>query len=112
MTTAKRFSVLFFALIFGGALAGCAPTETRSSTGEYIDDTALTAKVKTALTTDSDVKARNISVETFRGTVQLSGFVDSREEVNRAAEIAREIEGVRSVENDLQIRTRQQSSQQ
>jgi osmotically-inducible protein OsmY len=92
----KRFSVAFFSILFA-FLAGCAPTETRTSTGEYIDDTAITARVKTALTTDADVKARNISVETFRGTVQLSGFVDSQEEINRAGEIARDVQGVRSV---------------
>jgi hyperosmotically inducible periplasmic protein len=93
----KRFSVAFFSILFA-FLAGCAPTETRTSTGEYIDDTAITARVKTALTTDADVKARNISVETFRGTVQLSGFVDTPEQRRRAEDLIWGIEGVRAVD--------------
>src|SRR5690606_42056481 len=89
------------------ALAGCAGTADRESTGEYIDDAAITAHVKTALIRQDEVKARNINVETFRGTVQLSGFVDSREESRRAEETAKGVSGVKKVQNDLQIRSKQ-----
>lgn len=103
MTAIKSLTALIFAALLGG-LVGCAGTETSASTGQYIDDRALTAKVKTALVRDDEVKAREINVETFKGTVQLTGFVDSREQVRRAEEIARDIEGVRTVQNDLRLK--------
>lgn len=103
MTAVKSLTVLIFAALLGG-LVGCAGTETSASTGQYIDDRTLTAKVKTALVRDDEVKARDINVETFKGSVQLTGFVDSREQVNRAGEVARNIEGVRTVQNDLRLK--------
>lgn len=103
MTAVKSLTVLIFAALLGG-LVGCAGTDTSASTGQYIDDRTLTAKVKTALVRDDEVKARDINVETFKGTVQLTGFVDSREQVNRAGEVARNIEGVRTVQNDLRLK--------
>jgi len=85
-------------------LAACAGTATRSSTGEYIDDTILTTRVKTALLEDPDVSGLSVKVESFRGVVQLSGFVKSASERNRAVQLAREIQGVRQVRNDILLR--------
>jgi osmotically-inducible protein OsmY len=86
------------------SLAACAPTPTREGTGEYIDDSVITGKVKAAFAADPTVKATQVQVETFKGTVQLSGFVDSRESAQRAVEIARSVKGVQSVKNDTVIR--------
>lgn len=95
------------ALVSGAGLmsiAGCASTETQSSTGEYIDDTLITAKVKTAIMNDPDLKVTEINVETFKGVVQLSGFVSSRAQIDRAVVVAREIDGVTSVKNDMRVK--------
>jgi osmotically-inducible protein OsmY len=86
------------------SLAACAPTPTREGTGEYIDDSLITSKVKAAFAADPTVKATQVKVETFKGTVQLSGFVDSRESAEKAMEIARGVKGVKSVKNDTVIR--------
>jgi osmotically-inducible protein OsmY len=86
------------------ALAACAPTEKRASAGEYIDDTMITGKVKAALVADPDLKATEINVETFKGTVQLSGFVAAPEHVSKAAQLTRNIEGVKSVKNDIAVK--------
>lgn len=83
---------------------GCAGSATEESTGEYIDDTIITTKVKAALADDSNVKSREVSVETFKGVVQLSGFVESRDAMNRAVEIAGGIDGVTSVRNNMTIK--------
>lgn len=85
-------------------LAACAGTATRESTGEYIDDTILTSRVKTALLNDPDVSGLSVNVETFKGVVQLSGFVKSVKERNRAVQLARGVQGVRQVRNDILIR--------
>lgn len=87
-----------------GSLAACAPTPTREGTGEYLDDSVITGKVKAAFADDPVVKATQVKVETFKGTVQLSGFVDSRESAQRAVDIARGVKGVKSVKNDTVIR--------
>jgi len=105
----KYLSVLLLAatLVSGAGLvtlAGCAPTETREGTGEYIDDTWITTKVKAAIFNDSSLKSAEINVETFKGVVQLSGFVNSQADINRAVEVARSIEGVVSVKNDMQLK--------
>jgi len=86
------------------SLAACAPTPTREGTGEYLDDSMITGKVKAAFAADPTVKATQVQVETFKGTVQLSGFVDSRESAQKAVEIARGVKGVKSVKNDTVIR--------
>lgn len=85
-------------------LSGCASTPTRQSTGEYIDDASITTKVKAAFVQDDAVKAREVSVETFKGVVQLSGFVNTPEEKARAAQIAAGINGVSSVTNNISIK--------
>jgi len=83
---------------------GCSSTSTRESTGEYIDDSVLTAKVKTALAKDDRVNGFAVNVETFRGVVQLSGFVNSTEEKQFAADAARGVKGVVDVKNNISIK--------
>jgi osmotically-inducible protein OsmY len=100
--TAIAQSVLATSLLV--SLVACAPTPTREGTGEYIDDSLITSKVKAAFAADPSVKATQVKVETFKGTVQLSGFVDSRESAEKAVEIARNVKGVKSVMNDTVIR--------
>ena len=104
MKRGNRFVGYFvmFMLIF--AVAGCASTSKQGSAGEYIDDTVITTKVKTLLAADDFLKSFRISVETFKGTVQLSGFVDSQNAVSKAGEIARSVKGVQAVKNDLIVK--------
>jgi osmotically-inducible protein OsmY len=102
---AMQASLLALAVALGGAqLAGCATqNENRRTAGAFIDDAALTAKVKTALARDSEVPAHNVNVTTYRGLVQLSGFVDSEAVAHKAAQVARNVEGVGEVYNDLRV---------
>jgi hypothetical protein len=79
-------------------------SRTHESTGEYVDDSAITAKVKAAILEDPELKTLQISVKTFKGVVQLSGFVDSKEMVARAGEVAGQVSGVREVKNDLIVK--------
>jgi osmotically-inducible protein OsmY len=92
------------AAVLAGGVA-CAPTQTRQSTGEVIDDSALTARVKAALINEPGVKSTAINVETFRGTVSLSGFVDSEEQAQKAVTAAQKVGGVRSVKNDMRVKS-------
>jgi osmotically-inducible protein OsmY len=87
-------------------LGACASrTETQRSAGEFTDDAALTAKVKTAIATDAGARtASAVNVETYRGVVQLTGFVDSEDQASRAASAAKKVQGVRSVKNDIRIK--------
>lgn len=82
----------------------CASTSTRESTGEYVDDSVITTKVKSLLAADDFLKSFQISVDTFKGAVQLSGFVDSQNAVNKAVEITRSVKGVVSVKNNLIVK--------
>lgn len=84
--------------------AGCAATRTKESTGQYIDDTTLTTKVKAELLKDPQVSGLSINVETFKGTVQLSGFANNMAERRRAVELARAVKGVESVKDDIVIK--------
>ncbi|GAA0492658.1 MULTISPECIES: BON domain-containing protein [unclassified Pigmentiphaga] len=97
---------LLVAGIIGTAtvMGGCTSTRTHQSAGEYASDAAITAKVKAALVSAKDVSAADVNVETFRRTVQLSGFVNSQAEASRAVEVARGVEGVQSVRNDLRVK--------
>lgn len=98
------FFTLLFVSIMTLSLASCGATDSRESTGEYIDDTVITTKVKAAILKDSTLSAAEINVETFKGVVQLSGFVSSRAEINKASEVARSVSGVSSVKNDIRIK--------
>jgi len=80
---------------------GCVSTSTQESTGEYIDDSVITANVKAAIFNDPTLKSAEINVETYKGVVQLSGFVNSQADINKAAAIASGIAGVKSVKNDM-----------
>jgi osmotically-inducible protein OsmY len=84
--------------------AGCAGDRYHESTGEDIDDTAITARVKKALHEDSQYKFDDVKVSTFKGTTQLSGFADSRDAKNRAGEIAKNVEGVKNLENNITVK--------
>ena len=91
-------------LMLIATLAACASTPTRESTGEYVDDSVITTKVKSLLANDDFFKSFQISVETFKGVVQLSGFVNSKQAVNKAGEIVRSVQGVKSVKNNLIVK--------
>jgi len=100
----SRVLTLIVAVMAMGAMAACAPTRTQKTVGEQLDDSAVTAKVKTALARDPATSAFRIEVETFRGEVQLNGFVESQQAKARAAELAQAIDGVRAVENNLNVK--------
>jgi osmotically-inducible protein OsmY len=91
-------------LLLVALMAGCASSATQESTGEYIDDSGITASVKAAIYNDPMLKFGQISVETYQGVVQLSGFVDSKQAAARAVELARSIKGVTSVKNSLVVK--------
>ena len=92
------------ALALVTALAACASTPKQASTGEFIDDSVITTKVKTLLAADNLLKSFQISVETYRGTVQLSGFVGTKELVEKAEQIAKSVQGVKAIKNDLIVK--------
>ena len=96
------------AVLMLGLVVGCAGAFTKAGTA--IDDTAITTKVKAAMARDKDVSATSVSVETVKGEVRLSGFVDSSAEKQRAGQLALQVEGVRSVQNGLVVRPPQSSS--
>ena len=85
-------------------ITACHSTRTQESTGEYIDDSVITSKVKAAIVHDNKLSASEINVETFKGVVQLSGFVSEAEDANKAVRIARDIKGVTSVKNDIRVK--------
>lgn len=97
------FSALLLALTLI-TVTGCASTETQEGTGEYFDDSVITSKINTLMVGDPDLKAREINVDTFKGVVQLSGFVNSRAESEKAAALARSVSGVKSVKNDIRLK--------
>jgi osmotically-inducible protein OsmY len=94
--------LVFLMLI--ATLAACAGTRTQSSAGEFVDDSVITTKVKSLLAEDNFLKSFQISVESFKGTVQLSGFVNSQKAVDKAGEIAKSVQGVKSLKNDLIVK--------
>ncbi len=103
MRQLKHFSALFLAALLMSML-GCASTSQKEGTGEYIDDSVITTKVKAAIFNEPSLKSAEINVETFKGTVQLSGFVSSRVDINKAVDVARGVKGVTSVKNDMRLK--------
>mgnify|MGYP001579414881 CR=1 FL=1 len=103
MRLANRFVTFTFAILLA-SLLGCAGTPTKEGTGEYFDDTVITSKVKASIFNEPSLKSAEINVETFKGTVQLSGFVRSGADINKAVELARGIDGVKSVKNDMRVK--------
>lgn len=97
----------YFALVFVSLsvlLTACASSPRQEGTGEYLDDSLITSKVKAAVLNDPGLKVAEINVETFKGTVQLSGFVSSRTAADKAVALAREVKGVKSVKDDMRIK--------
>ena len=100
----KHYNWTAAALISIALMAGCASTSKTEGTGEYVDDTVITAKTKTAIFNVPELKSAEINVETYKGIVQLSGFVSTQADVDRAVQIARGVAGVKSVKNDMRLK--------
>ena len=96
--------VAFLFAILLAALFGCAETPQHEGTGAYFDDSVVTTKVKAAIFNEPSLKSFEINVETYKGTVQLSGFVSSRAAVDKAVEVTRQVKGVTSVKNDMRVK--------
>ena len=103
MRLLKHFSALFLAVLLMSVL-GCAGTSKQESTGEYIDDSVITTKVKAAIFNEPTLKSAEINVESFKGVVQLSGFVGTQANIYKAVEVARGVGGVKSVKNDMRLK--------
>ena len=103
MTQLKRFPAFFLTVLLA-FFVGCAATPKQEGTGEYVDDTVITTKVKAAVFNEPSLKSAEINVETFKGMVQLSGFVGSQADINKAVEVARGVKGVKSVKNDMRVK--------
>jgi osmotically-inducible protein OsmY len=103
MVLGKRF---FAVLIAASVLfaAGCGSTSTKESTGEYIDDSTITTKVKTAIFNEPSLKVLQINVETYKSVVQLSGFASSSADIATASKVAQSVTGVASVKNDMRLK--------
>ena len=99
----RRIATLV-AIIGFATFAGCASTSKSESVGEYVEDTVITTKVKAAVLNEPTLKSAEINVETFKGRVQLSGFVSSRADIDRAVAVARTVSGVTSVSNDMRLK--------
>lgn len=105
MRMPNRLAASLSAIVLAASLAGCASTARHEGTGEYFDDTVITTKVKAAILDERSLKSTEINVETFKGTVQLSGFVNSRADIDKAVEVTRRVKGVSSVKNDMRLKT-------
>ena len=103
MTSLKQVSTLLAALAIATTV-GCAATAKSESTGQYVDDTAITAKVKKDIFDEPTLKSAEINVETFKGVVQLSGFVSSQANINKAVVVAKNVNGVTSVTNKMTVK--------
>lgn len=106
MEKTRQYFVWALTALFIGLTAACAPTAERRATGEFVDDAAITARVKTALIKSDKVNANSVNVDTYRGVVQLSGFVESEAMMREAGQIARGVDGVTTVRNDLRLTPR------
>ena len=104
MKKRNRFVGYIVLVMLMVAFVACASTSKQESTGEYVDDSVITTKVKSLLAADDFLKSFQIGVETYKGTVQLSGFVGSQKAVDKAVEIARSVSGVKSVKNNLIVK--------
>ena len=104
MKKKNMFIGCFLVLLMIATFVACASTSKQEGTGEYVDDSVITTKVKSLLAADDFLKSFQIGVETFKGTVQLSGFVDSQKAVDKAVEITRSVKGVSSVKNNLIVK--------
>jgi osmotically-inducible protein OsmY len=104
MTNITRRFASVAGILFMALALGCASTAKQEGTGEYVDDTVITTKVKAAILNEPTLKSAEINVETFKGVVQLSGFVSSQAAENKAVEVTRTVPGVKSVKNDMRLK--------
>lgn len=105
MKQLKYISTIILAVMLATVL-GCASTSKQEGTGEYVDDSVITTKVKAAVFNEPSLKSAEINVETFKGVVQLSGFVNSEGDIDKAVEVARSVKGVTSVKNAMRLKGR------
>jgi osmotically-inducible protein OsmY len=103
MKPTTRFGTIFLAALMS-ILIGCAGTPTQEGTGEYVDDSVITTKVKAAIFNEPTLKSTEINVETFKGVVQLTGFVTSNANISKAVELTNGVKGVKSVRNDMRLK--------
>ena len=103
MKQVKRYFPFYLTILLFFFM-GCASTPQQEGTGEYFDDSVITTKVKAAIFNEPSLKSSEINVETFKGVVQLSGFVNSQADINMAVEVARKVGGVNSVNNDMRVK--------
>ena len=99
-----KFIASLLAALMLASLLGCAATPAQESTGQYLDDTVITTSVKAAILNEPTLKVTEIKVDTFKGVVQLSGFVGSRDSMAKAVSVAQNINGVKSVKNDMRLK--------
>lgn len=104
MQLSTRITAIFFPLLLVSVLSGYGTSHAQESTGEYIDDTVITTKVKTAIFEEESLKSAEVNVETYKGIVQLSGFVSSQADINKAIAVAHSVNGVTSVTNDMHLK--------
>jgi osmotically-inducible protein OsmY len=104
MKREKFIRCFLIGLVLVSFISGCSATRHQESTGQYVDDSVITTKIKTLIASDDFLKSFQISVETYKGTVQLSGFVNSTQASARAAELAKSVDGVKSVKNSLVVK--------
>jgi hyperosmotically inducible protein len=104
MTKLNKYASAVFLAVTLASAVGCSSTPDREGTGQYIDDSVITAKVKAAIFDNSITKATEINVETFKGVVQLSGFVSTQAAATKAVELARNVGGVKGVTNDMRLK--------
>lgn len=104
MKPISKLATAAFVAITLVSVVGCASTAKQEGTGEYMDDSLITTKVKAAILNESSLKVAEINVETFKGVVQLSGFVSNQADINKAVEVAGKVKGVKSVKNDMRVK--------
>jgi osmotically-inducible protein OsmY len=104
MSYLTRIFTAFFLTLALLTVAGCASTQKGEGTAEYVDDSVITTKVKSAILAEATLSSSEINVETFKGVVQLSGFVNSRADIDKAVAVARRVGGVKSVKNDMRVK--------
>ncbi len=104
MSTISKLTQIVVVALMVTLVSACAGTRTQSSTGEYLDDSVITSKVKAKLLEDKEVSGLAVNVETFKGVVQLSGFAKTQAERQKAAQLARSVGGVKDIKNDIQLK--------
>lgn len=104
MAKSQRIFNLLTLVFLAFTFIGCAATQKHESSGQYVDDSIITSKVKANIFDEPSLKTMQINVKTFKGIVQLSGFVDSAQSVTKAGQVASSVDGVKSVANDLIVK--------